>query len=74
MYFTVKNHPFNDGNKRIGAFMFIWFLQRNRYHRKSGGEVKINDNALAALTLLVAQSGAEQKELMIHLIMNLIRG
>jgi prophage maintenance system killer protein len=67
-------HPFSDGNKRIGAFLFIWFLQRNRHHLKSDGELKINDNALAAIALLVAQSDPAQKQLMIHLIMNLIRG
>jgi len=74
LYFVIKNHPFSDGNKRIGAFLFIWFLQRNRYHLKSDGELKINDNALAAIALLVAQSDPAQKQLMIHLIMNLIRG
>lgn len=74
LYFVIKNHPFSDGNKRIGAFLFIWFLQRNRYHLKSDGELKINDNALAAIALLVAQSDPVQKQLMIHLVMNLIRG
>jgi len=73
LYFIIKNHPFSDGNKRIGAFMFIWFLQRNEHHLKQSGELKINDNALAAIALLVAQSDPAQKELMIHLIMNLIR-
>jgi death-on-curing family protein len=74
LYFVIKNHPFSDGNKRIGAFLFIWFLQRNQHHLKSDGELKINDNALAAIALLVAQSDPAQKHLMIHLIMNLIRG
>ena len=74
LYFIIKNHPFSDGNKRIGAFLFIWFLERNRHHLKASGELKINDNALAAIALLVAQSDPAQKELMIHLIMNLIRG
>ncbi len=74
LYFIIKNHPFSDGNKRIGAFMFIWFLQRNQHHLKTDGELKINDNALAAIALLVAQSDPAQKQLMIHLIMNLIRG
>ncbi len=73
LYFIIKNHPFSDGNKRIGAFMFIWFLQRNEHHLKKSGELKINDNALAAIALLVAQSDPTQKDLMIHLIMNLIR-
>lgn len=74
LYFVIKNHPFSDGNKRIGAFLFIWFLERNRHHLKASGELKINDNALAAIALLVAQSDPAHKELMIHLIMNLIRG
>jgi death-on-curing family protein len=74
LYLVIKNHPFTDGNKRIGAFLFIWFLQRNRYHLKADGELKINDNALAAIALLVAQSDPRQKELMVHLIMNLIMG
>lgn len=74
LYFVIKNHPFSDGNKRIGAFLFIWFLQRNQHHLKSDGELNINDNALAAIALLVAQSDPAQKQLMIHLIMNLIRG
>lgn len=73
LYFVIKNHPFSDGNKRIGAFLFIWFLQRNQHHLKTDGELKINDNALAAIALLVAQSDPMQKQLMIHLIMNLIR-
>lgn len=73
LYFVIKNHPFSDGNKRIGAFLFIWFLQRNQHHLKTDGELKINDNALAAIALLVAQSDPAQKQLMIHLIMNLIR-
>jgi prophage maintenance system killer protein/ribulose bisphosphate carboxylase small subunit len=73
LYFVIKNHPFSDGNKRIGAFLFIWFLQRNRHHLKANGELKINDNALAAIALLVAQSLPDQKTLMIQLIMNLIR-
>ncbi|WP_276504418.1 virulence protein RhuM/Fic/DOC family protein [Terrimonas pollutisoli] len=72
LYFTIKNHPFADGNKRIGAFLFIWFLQRNKYLLRKTNEAKINDNALVALALLVAQSDPSTKELMIKLIMNLI--
>ncbi len=74
LYFVIKNHPFTDGNKRIGAFLFIWFLQRNRYHLKPDGAIKISDNALTAIALLVAQSDPTQKDIMIRLIMNLIRG
>ena len=72
LYFVIKNHPFSDGNKRIGAFMFIWFLEKNKHRFKKDGEVKINDNGLVALALLVAQSDPNDKELMIELIINLI--
>ena len=72
LYFVIKNHPFSDGNKRIGAFLFIWFLEKNKHRVKKSGEVKINDNALVALALLVAQSNPVDKELMINLIVNLI--
>jgi prophage maintenance system killer protein len=72
LYFIIKNHPFADGNKRIGAFMFIWFLRLNKHHLKLSGEVKINDNALVAIALLVAQSEPSQKDIMIKLIINLI--
>lgn len=74
LYFIIKNHPFIDGNKRIGALMFIWFLQKNKHHLKNNGEAKINDNALVALALLVAQSQSDQKDIMIELIINLIKG
>ena len=73
LYFIVKNHPFTDGNKRIGALIFIWFLQRNKHLLKRNGEAKINDNALVAITLLVAQSQPNQKKVMIDLIINLIK-
>ena len=73
LYFVIKNHPFNDGNKRIGAFLFIWFLEKNKHRFKKSGELKINDNALVALALLIAQSNPADKEIMIKLIVNLIR-
>jgi death-on-curing family protein len=72
LYFIIKNHPFADGNKRIGSLLFIWFLDKNSHLFKKTGERKINDNALTALTLLVAQSSPDDKELMIKLICNLI--
>lgn len=74
LYFVIKNHSFTDGNKRIGAFLFIWFLEKNKHRFKKSGELKINDNGLTALALLVAQSHPEEKELMIKLIVNLING
>ena len=72
LYFIIKNHPFTDGNKRIGAFLFIWFLDKNKHRFKKSGELKINDNALVALALLVAQSDPAEKELMIKLITQLV--
>ena len=73
LYFIIKNHPFTDGNKRIGAFLFVWFLEKNKHRFKKSGEVKINDNALVALALLVAQSNPDDKEIMTKLVVNLIR-
>lgn len=73
LYLIIKNHPFSDGNKRIGSFMFVWFLEKNKHHLSRSGVLKINDNALVALALLVAQSDPATKELMIQLIMNLIK-
>jgi death-on-curing family protein len=74
LYFVIKNHPFNDGNKRIGAFLFVWFLEKNQHRFKKSGELKINDNALVALALLVAQSNPADKEIMVKLIINLVNG
>jgi len=72
LYFAVKNHPFVDGNKRIGALLFILFLVQNNYLHNKHGERKINDSALTAITLLVAESKPTQKEVMVKLIVNLI--
>lgn len=72
LYFSVKNHPFVDGNKRIGALLFILFLVQNNYLMNKRGERKINDSALTTLTLLVAESRPQQKEVIIKLIVNLI--
>ncbi len=72
LYFIIKDHPFNDGNKRIGAFLFVWFLDKNKHLMTKKGELKINENALVALALLVAQSDPADMELMIKLIINLI--
>lgn len=72
LYFIIKDHPFTDGNKRIGAFLFIWFLEKNRHRFKANGEVKINDTGLTTLALLIAQSDPKEKEMMIRLVINLI--
>ncbi|MDF3014280.1 MAG: Death-on-curing family protein [Cellvibrio sp.] len=72
LYFIVKNHPFTDGNKRSGAFLFVDFLHRNKKLFTARGEPIINDTGLAALTLLVAESDPKQKEVLIRLIMNML--
>ena len=72
LYFIIKDHPFNDGNKRSASFMFIYFLNKCDYLYKENGEKKINDNALTALTLLVASSNPKEKDLLIKLIKHLI--
>ncbi|MDX8409381.1 MAG: virulence protein RhuM/Fic/DOC family protein [Mariprofundales bacterium] len=74
LYFVIKNHPFSDGNKRSGAFLFVDFLNRNHRLLNEAGEPVINDIGLAALALLVAESAADQKETMIRLIMNMLAG
>lgn len=72
LYFVVKNHPFADGNKRSGAFLFIDFLYRNQRLFNAAGEVIINDSGLAAITLLVAESDPKNKETIVRLIINLL--
>ena len=72
LYFVIKNHPFSDGNKRSGAFLFVDFLNRNGRLLDAAGTPVINDIGLAALALLVAESDPAQKETMIRLIMNML--
>jgi prophage maintenance system killer protein len=72
LYFMVKNHPFTDGNKRSGAFLFVDFLHRNNRLLDEQDQPVINDTGLAALTLLVAESAPTQKEILISLIMNML--
>ena len=72
LYFIIKDHPFSDGNKRIGSFLFIVFLAKNNYLYRKNGEKKINDNALTALSLLIAESHPKQKSLMVMLIMHFL--
>jgi len=71
-YYIVKDHPFIDGNKRIGAFLFVLFLSKNNYLYDQDGELKINSNALVSLALLIAQSNPKEKDLIVKLIINLI--
>lgn len=72
LYFVIKDHPFTDGNKRIGSFLFIVYLAKNSYLYKKNGEKKVNDNTLTALALLIAESDPKNKQLMIVLIMNFL--
>ena len=72
IYYIIKDHPFNDGNKRIGAFMFILFLSKSGLLYKNNGKPKISNNALAALALLIAQSDPNQKDMIVNLTTNLL--
>ena len=68
LYFVIKDHPFSDGNKRIGSFLFLLFLEENGLLEKSG----INDNGLVTLALLIAESDPRQKDLLVRLVLNLL--
>ena len=72
LYFITKNHSFVDGNKRIAATIFLYFLYRNNLLYVDGTK-RLDDAALAAITILIAQSKPEEKETMINLIMNFLR-
>lgn len=72
LYFVVKNHSFTDGNKRIAAWLFVWYLAKNNYLLDQNGLTKVANNALAAITLMIALSKPEEKELMILVIVNSI--
>ncbi len=72
LYFVTKNHSFSDGNKRIAAFLFVWFLEKNNILYRSDGTKRIADNALVALTLMIAESKPDEKETMIKVVVNLI--
>ena len=72
LYFVIKDHPFSDGNKRVGAFLFISFLQANSILLRARGEKKINNNTLVALALLIAESDPKEKDLMVALVTNLL--
>lgn len=72
LYLIIKDHPFYDGNKRIGALLFVVFLTINDYHLTKNGETKISDRALTALALLIAESNPKEKPLLIALICKLL--
>lgn len=72
LYFVIKNHSFSDGNKRIAAFLFVWFLDKNGILYKEDGSRRIADNALVALTLMIAESKPDEKDMMVKVVVNLI--
>jgi len=72
LYFVVKNHSFIDGNKRIAASLFLWFLNENKILYKEDGSKRLADNALVALALMIAESRAEEKDIIVKVIVNLI--
>lgn len=72
LYLVVKNHSFSDGNKRIAAMLFLWFLNNNRVLYAKDGHKRIANNTLVALTLMIAESRTEEKDVMVKVVVNLI--
>ena len=72
LYLVTKNHSFSDGNKRIAATLFLWFLNNNRILYREDGSKRIADNTLVALTLMIAESRTEEKDVMVKVVVNLI--
>ena len=72
LYLVVKNHSFSDGNKRIAAMLFLWFMEKNGVLYSANGRKRIADNTLVALTLMIAESRTEEKDVMVKVVVNLI--
>ena len=72
LYLVTKNHSFSDGNKRIAAMLFLWFMENNGILYRPNGEKRIADNTLVALTLMIAESRTEEKDIMVKVVVNLI--
>ena len=72
LYLVVKNHSFSDGNKRIAAMLFLWFMEKNGILYSADGRKRIADNTLVALTLMIAESRTEEKDIMVKVVVNLI--
>lgn len=72
LYFLVKNHAFADGNKRIAAALFLWFLERNGILANSAGERLVSDAALVAMTLMIAESRPEEKDMLVRIVIHLL--
>ena len=74
LYLVVKNHSFSDGNKRIAATLFLWFMENNHILYAKDGHKRIADNALVALTLMIAESKTDEMDIMVKVVVNLING
>ena len=72
LYLVTKNHSFSDGNKRIAATLFLWFLNNNGILYREDGSKRLADNTLVALTLMIAESRTEEKDVMVKVVVNLI--
>lgn len=72
LYYIVKNHSFSDGNKRIAAGLFVYFLDMNNKLLNEDGNKRIGDNALVAITIMIAESKSDEKDMMVKLVVNLI--
>ena len=72
LYLVTKNHSFSDGNKRIAATLFLWFLNNNGILYRPDGSKRLADNTLVALTLMIAESKTEEKDMMVKVVVNLI--
>ncbi|MDY3069061.1 MAG: virulence protein RhuM/Fic/DOC family protein [Parabacteroides sp.] len=72
LYLVTKNHSFSDGNKRIAAMLFLWFMENNGILYRNNGEKRIADNTLVAITLMIAESRTEEKDIMVKVVVNLI--
>jgi prophage maintenance system killer protein len=72
LYLVTKNHSFSDGNKRIAATLFLWFLNNNGILYRPDGSKRIADNTLVALTMMIAESRTEEKDVMVKVVVNLI--
>ncbi len=72
LYLIIKDHPFSDGNKRTAAFLFVFFLDKTESTYRKNGERRLNDNALTALALLIAESDPNEKDILVNIIKNLL--
>ena len=72
LYLVTKNHSVSDGNKRIAAMLFLWFMEKNGILYAPDGRKRIGDNTLVALTLMIAESRTEEKDIMVKVVVNLI--